>query len=505
MKHFYLLIFCFLSVFTNAQTIKGIVVNADNGKPVEAASVFIDNTTIATETDAKGNFQINIPANNKNQLVVSAFGYEYFIVSNPKATADLKISLKSEDTILDELVIDKNVFTRKEMLKAFRHFFIGNTKNAKRTKIVNEKDLVFYYDTKTNQLSAHSDKPIIINNENLGYTINFHLDTFQVQFNYQTLNPQNYMNSNYFGYSLFNENGAPNKKTIANRTETYNNSSVSFFSDLTTSNLENSDYMLAVNGLGVDVEEYLKVESENDGYKLCIIKMPTRKRADLSGVVTKNITLKSKSPKDTTEIEVPFVVFNKETKEQSQLYFQQKCVLIQKSGHLVNPNDIYFSGVFGDLKTADMLPFDYTTELIKSKKKKQEKFTEISTYEIFEKEAIDFYTSKGYISHIKARKSFSDKLKVQYNDKVHEPFVLWIEDNLNNTSFSTKEEAINLHDNFVSTYKVIRYQKEDIEKKEDHFRKVYGEKKFDEMYSKTILGGILGKADFPKPDSNTME
>src|SRR5690606_19978456 len=268
MRHFYILIFCFLSVFTNAQTIKGVVVSAENGKPVEAASVFLDNTTIATETDANGNFQINIPRNNKNQLVVSAFGYEYFIVSNPSATTDLKIRMKPEETILDELVIDKNVFTRKQMLKAFKHFFIGNTKNAKRTKILNENDLVFYFDTKTNQLSAHSDKPIIISTKNLGYTLKFHLNTFQVQFNYQTLDPKNYLSSNYFGYSLFNENGIANKKTIANRAETYNNSSVAFFSDLTSSNLENSDYMLAVSGLQVEVEEYLKIESESDGYKL---------------------------------------------------------------------------------------------------------------------------------------------------------------------------------------------------------------------------------------------
>lgn len=466
MRHFYVLIFYFLSIFSNAQIIKGVVVSADTGKPVEAASVFLDNTTIATETDAKGNFQINIPANNKNQLVVSAFGYEYFLVSDPGSTTDLKIRLKPEETVLQELVIDKNVFTRKQMLKAFRYFFIGNTKNAKHTKILNENDLNFYFDTKTNQLSAHSDKPIIISNENLGYTIKFHLESFQIQFNYQTLDPKNYMNSNYFGYSLFNENGTPNKKTITNRAETFNNSSVAFFSDLTTINLENSDYMLAVNGLGVNVDEYFKVEPESDGYKLCIIKMPIRKRPDLSGVVIKGGNLNSKLKKDTVEIEVPFVVFNRETKEQSQLYFQQKCVLIQKGGHLVNPNDVYFSGFFADLKTADMLPVDFIAEKRPIKKASEtSKNKEMPTYEVFEKQAIAFYSSKNFIAHRKARKAFFDKLKVEYDYKAHEPFQLWIEENLKNTLFASKEEAITLHENFVSTFKLIKDQKEDIEKR----------------------------------------
>src|SRR5690606_28201419 len=100
----------------------------------------------------------------------------------------------------------------------------------------------------------------------------------------------------------------------------------------------------------------------------------------------------------------------------------------------------------------------------------------------------------------KASKNFFDKLKVKYDYKVHEPFALWIEENLKNTLFASKEEAMTLHDDFVSTFKLIKDQKGDIENKEDYFRKVYGEKKFDEMYSKAILGGIISKAEFQKPE-----
>ncbi|WP_262673575.1 hypothetical protein [Paenimyroides viscosum] len=40
MKHFCIVIFSFLTLFVNAQTINGIVLSADTGKPIEAASVF---------------------------------------------------------------------------------------------------------------------------------------------------------------------------------------------------------------------------------------------------------------------------------------------------------------------------------------------------------------------------------------------------------------------------------------------------------------------------------
>lgn len=498
MRHFYVLIFCFLSVLANAQIIKGVVVSADNGKPVEAASVFIDNTTIATETDAMGNFQINIPANNKNQLVVSAFGYEYFIVSNPTSTSDLKIKLKPEETVLDELVIDKNVFTRKEMLKAFKHFFIGNTKNAKRTKIENEKDLVFYFDTKTNQLFAHSDKPIIIHNENLGYTINFHLDTFQVQFNYQTLDPKNYINSNYFGYSLFSENGAPSKKVIANRAETYSNSSTAFFNDITTANLENSDYLLAVSGLGVNVEEYFKVEPKNDGYKLCIIKMPTQKKVDLSGLVLKgSTTLKSKLEKNIAEAKVPFVVFNKETKAQSQLYFQQECVLIQKGGHLVNPNDVFFSGFFADLKTADMLPIDYVAKEKAVVSKKFKNILDDKEYVAFETEAAKFYGSNDYMEYSSVKRKFTDLLKEENEALANNDFDNWIKENLPKTKFETVEQAVTMHNKRNALYNNIKVHEEYFLTKERDFSKKYGAQ-FNDIFYKNVVSKIL-KQGFKKP------
>lgn len=497
MRHFYILIFCFLSVFTNAQTIKGVVISADTGKPIEAASVFLDNTTIATETDAQGYFQINIPANNKNQLVVSAFGYEYFLVSNPGSTTDLKIRLKHEETVLDELVIDKNVFTRKEMLKAFKHFFIGNTKNAKRTKIVNENDLYFYFDTKTNQLSAHSDKPIVINNENLGYTIKFHLESFQVQFKFQTLDPKSYMNSNYFGYSLFSENEKSNKKIAANRNETYNNSSAAFFSDLTTSNLENSDYLLAVNGLGVPVEEYFKVEPENDGYKLCIIKKPTRKRPDLSGVVIKGGNLNSKLQKYTAEIEVPFVVFNKETKEQSQLYFQQNCVLIQKGGHLVNPNDVYFSGFFADLKTADMLPIDFIAERKVIVPKKVKNILEDKEYLAFETAAAAFYGSNEYMEYGSVKRKFAELLREENASFANDSFENWIKENLSKTKFETAEQAITMFKKRNTLYDAIKERENDFLTKEQAFAKMYGNQ-FNDIFYKNVVSKIL-KQGFHKP------
>ncbi len=162
---------------------------------------------------------------------------------------------------------------------------------------------------------------------------------------------------------------------------------------------------------------------------------------------------------------------------------------------------MYFSGFFADLKVADMLPFDYTATKLPTKKSNETAIDKkIPTYEVFEKQAIDFYTSKNFDAHRKARKVFYDKLKVEYNYNVHEPFQLWIKENLKSTLFASEEEAITLHQNFVSTFKLIKDQKEDIERKEDYFSKLYGEEEFGKMYYNKVIQGLFNKMEMPKPE-----
>jgi len=299
MKFFYLLLICLYGTYTKAQNIQGIVTDKTTGQPLESAAVFFDNTTTATITKPDGTFDIKIPLNNKNALIVSVVGYDYFIDANPSA-GFLKIQLMPGDNVLEELIIDKNVFTRKQMLQAFRYFFIGNTKNGKRAKILNEDDLVFYYDTKANLFSAYSDKPIVINNENLGYQLKFYLETFQVQFNYQTLDPENYVNSFYLGHSQFIETSKPKNKIIKNREETYKKSSAAFFKNLILNNLEAEDFILAVNGWKVDPLAYFKISNQGTTATLCVIQKPVRK----TPVIDVNKITGYK------ETEVPFTILN---------------------------------------------------------------------------------------------------------------------------------------------------------------------------------------------------
>ncbi len=407
MRFFVALLLFFVSINAFAQSIKGSVVSENTGKPVKLATVFFDNTTIATETDQNGFFEIQIPSSNKNQLVVTAEGYDYFTISNPTAHQNLKISLKTDDNLLDELVIDKNVFTRKEYLKAFRYFFIGNTPNAKKTKIVNENDIYFSYDAKTFAFTAYSDKPLVINNQNLGYHITFHLKEFQVDFRFLSIDPINYNSSFFAGYTQFKSVAKSSKKIEKNRKEAAENSTNSFFRDLIKKDLNDENYMLSVAGFKVNPSEYFKIHQDDNDYVVCLLKKPTRKIPiiDKSSIV--NGVLNTNSIKEYKEEEVFFNVLNLKTNEKSLFEFNTKCVNFDAYGQQIKPEAINFGGYFGNLKLGDMLPLDYYKDTLKREVIDGLPIVnENYTYEEFEKEAVTFYTSENYKAHRKAKKIF---------------------------------------------------------------------------------------------------
>ena len=75
--------FIFLSAASFAQstyfTITGKVIDAATQSPMQAASVFAQNTTMGTATDAEGNFKLYLTSGGGYDLVVTFSGYETLI------------------------------------------------------------------------------------------------------------------------------------------------------------------------------------------------------------------------------------------------------------------------------------------------------------------------------------------------------------------------------------------------------------------------------------------
>lgn len=116
MKQIFLFLFiCSLSSLAIAQTISGTVKNA-NGEPLPAATVSVQGTNIAVQTNDRGEFSIQV--GNHTALEVSLIGYERQFVS---LAGRQSINIVMEETLsaLDEVVvIGYQAVTRKKATAA---------------------------------------------------------------------------------------------------------------------------------------------------------------------------------------------------------------------------------------------------------------------------------------------------------------------------------------------------------------------------------------------------
>ena len=107
LKHFSLLFVFFIGTTTFAQTeLKGKVADFLTFQPIESASVYIENTTIGSITNADGNFVLKVPQQHlQDTLVISSIGYKSFKVVISEFENGSDIFLEEDVASLDEVVI----------------------------------------------------------------------------------------------------------------------------------------------------------------------------------------------------------------------------------------------------------------------------------------------------------------------------------------------------------------------------------------------------------------
>lgn len=100
-------------VTAQTQQIKGIVLAEEDGQPVVGASILVKGTGMGTITDIQGNFSLSKIPNNAQTLVVSYIGMQTQEVGIKE---NLKIILKSDAEVLDEVVVVAYGTAKKESL-----------------------------------------------------------------------------------------------------------------------------------------------------------------------------------------------------------------------------------------------------------------------------------------------------------------------------------------------------------------------------------------------------
>lgn len=256
-KQFFILGFLLISSNLFAQNmIKGKVID-EKSLPIINAEIYVDNSTIKSKTNEKGEFELNLP-NGQYNLIVRASLFENYILNvNTNQTNFYKVILEPEVVALQETVVQ--AISKEDWLYYYQTFlklFLGSNEAAKKCKIENPKDLRFKYDKNTKQLSATSRNPLIITNNYLGYKIEYDLVDFNINFK-----------SNYvltLGTALFTElksSASKEKKWQENRRKSYLGSVTHFMKAVYDNKIEEEGYDVK-RLIRKDNPEYIKFKEE---------------------------------------------------------------------------------------------------------------------------------------------------------------------------------------------------------------------------------------------------
>jgi hypothetical protein len=226
----------------HAQIIRGTVLDKSDNIKINFASIYINGTSIGTNSDQNGYFKLDITKYSSLPLTISALGYYTVTLTDFSSEKPIEVYLIPKIFELSEVfvVAKSTAKERKANLKLFREQFLGSSYNGQNCVIMNEGDITFKNDTSRDTLKAFASKPILIVNNALGYKITYYLDKFEY-----------YRKSKSFlykGSAFFNEDmsAALTKKNFfeKRRKNAYFGSRSHFFSSLWTNSLKSNGFIV---------------------------------------------------------------------------------------------------------------------------------------------------------------------------------------------------------------------------------------------------------------------
>jgi hypothetical protein len=347
------------NIFSFAQsnyfTVSGKVLYAESKLPMQGASVFAENTTLGTTTDQEGNFVLQLPAGGYD-LIISFTGYQSEQKRiNASETLPLQFELNPKEKMMQEVSI-VSTGEVKEGWKKYGQFFLeeflGKSANRLQCNILNTQELKFFFSKKKNRLKVMSNEPLIIENNALGYTIKYALDSFTHEYNTEV--------SLYSGNPLFEEKTAASVEEAdrwkAARKLAYNGSVLHFMRSIYNGQLEDE---------GFEIQFLVKVNNADSALRLKDFYRALNAEIDDS---TETVEIRPNQ----NEVGVIYTkekpaekYLSENTEEPKEFQFSilsfkpDKILTIEKNGFYYEQNDLTTKNYWTWEKMADALPYDY--------------------------------------------------------------------------------------------------------------------------------------------------
>jgi len=357
--------------------IRGRVIDAESGETLPYANVFVANTTFGTSTDLDGNYELKLPSSGSYDVVISFMGYETFARSirfiRPNVVVlDANMVGKSK-RIMGVTVTAIKDAQWKSYFERFKDGFLGKSKAAKKSTILNKEVLNFDMNEETRVFEAFASEPLIIENKELGYRLTYLLEDYRV-----------FMRegfSTFYGFSAFEEIDAKSerkmKKYSKQRDKAYYGSLVHFFHELYNGNVKEAGYEIYraydLQGMGraIDANQLELSDIVSDELEGQIKKL---KFQDFLYVYYK----KEKETSDFllhTQGSMKISSANDKSKMRSQnswIKMREDSTFIEfeTNGYVRNPMDFYSYGYWAYEKIGDMMPINYKPRIRTPKNKK---------------------------------------------------------------------------------------------------------------------------------------
>jgi hypothetical protein len=302
--------------------------------------------------------------------VASYVGYDALLYAAEIRTSGIRITFKLEKK--EEVLREVLVFTselRKHYLDIFKKYVIGISVAADYCKIKNIEEVQFASGETKDEIVAYTEKALVIENPELGYTIHFDL----LEFYYNKATTGAY----FYGYTRFVDWGKDEKtkkKWVRKRKQAYEGSTVHFFRSLVNQQLAKEGFTIyqltngqqkkkdtitikadsPKNNPGLQMatkaieDSMIRIYPDsvykiyelrvNDGWRIFY-----EKNTDLKLEITRKMPVIGQPPTGTV----------------SGLRLREEPVLINARGIILTPIRLFYDGIWGYERLANMLPEDY--------------------------------------------------------------------------------------------------------------------------------------------------
>ena len=326
-----LLLLAIICFYSNcySQLIRGTVFDKNTSEVIPFAAIYFSGTTLGTTSNESGYFELNLPKEISNPLIVSSVGYFSATFTKFVSSENLSIYLepKTYNLIDVEVTADESRNIRKKYFPVFRMEFLGKSLSPKRCRIINENDIMLQFDRNTKMLKAFARRPIQIQNDHLGYNIIYFLDHFE----FNTTTHSMILIGNYKFTPITALDSVQLEDIENNRVKAYLGSRMHFFRSLWDDSFKASGFkVLDTKGNMLSINDLVQLTMTSKG-------------------VVQQKYLVGKSP---------LVVYYGGFTRKSLIILKKDRVTFESDGHF-DPLGVEWDGYLGNKRIADLLPYEF--------------------------------------------------------------------------------------------------------------------------------------------------